>query len=96
MKILAISLGIILLVLALSLYIPFPSELLQPASLVSLRILDRNGYLLREVLSDKEGKSQWVSLQDISPNLILATVAAEDSRFYEHWGVDTRAILRAI
>ena len=96
MKILAISLGIILLVLTLSLYVPFPPELLQPASLVSLRILDRNGYLLREVLSDKEGKSQWVSLQDISPNLILATVTAEDSRFYEHWGVDTRAILRAI
>ena len=96
MKILAISLGIIFLVLALSLYIPFPPELLQPASVDSLRILDRNGYLLREVLSDKEGKSQWVSLQDISPNLILATVAAEDSRFYEHWGVDTRAILRAI
>ncbi len=95
MKILVISLGIILLVLALSLYVPFPPELLQPASLVSLRILDRNGYLLREVLSDEEGKSQRVSLQDISPNVILATVAAEDSRFYEHWGIDTRAILRA-
>ncbi len=95
MKILVISLGIILLVLALSLYVPFPPELLQPASLLSLRILDRNGYLLREVLSDKAGKSQWVSLQDISPNVILATVAAEDSRFYEHWGIDTRAILRA-
>lgn len=96
MKILIISLGIILLVLALSLYIPFAPELLQPASVISLRILDRNGYLLREVLSDKEGRSQWVSLEDISSNLILATVAAEDSRFYEHWGVDTRAILRAI
>lgn len=96
MKILVISLGIILLVLALSLYIPLPSELFQPAPVVSLKILDRNGYLLREVLSDKEGKSQWISLKDISPNLILATVAAEDSRFYEHWGIDTRAILRAI
>jgi len=96
MKILVILLGIILLVLALSLYIPFPPKLLQPASVVSLRILDRNGYLLREVLSDREGRSQWVSLQDISPNLILATVATEDSRFYEHWGIDTRAILRAI
>lgn len=95
MKILVISLGIILLVLALSLYIPFSPELLQSTSVVSLRILDRNGYLLREVLSDKEGRSQWVSLKDISPNVILATVAAEDSRFYEHWGIDTRAILRA-
>lgn len=95
MKILAVSLGIILLVFALSLYIPFPRETLQPASLASLKILDRNGYLLREVLSDKEGKSQWVALEDISPNMILATVAAEDSRFYEHWGIDTRAILRA-
>lgn len=90
-----ISLAIILLVFTLSLYIPFSPRLLQPASLVSLRILDRNGYLLREVLSDKEGKSQWVSLENISPNMILATVAAEDSRFYEHGGIDTRAILRA-
>ena len=95
MRILAIFLVIALLTLALSLYIPFPPVLLDPASLVSLRILDRNGYLLREVLSDEEGKGRWISLQDISPNVILATVAAEDGRFYEHWGIDIGAILRA-
>jgi penicillin-binding protein 1C len=79
----------------MSLYIPFPRELLQPASIVSLRIFDRRGNLLREVLSDEEGRGQWVSLQEIPRNVVLATLAAEDSRFYEHPGIDIKAVLRA-
>ena len=96
MKIFGVFLGSILMLLGVSLCIPFPQKALQPASIVSLRILDRNGNLLREVLSDKEGRSQWVSLQEISKDVISATLAAEDSRFYEHSGIDIRAILRAI
>lgn len=37
-----------------------------------------------------------VELKDISPRLVEATIAAEDSRFYEHPGVDARGIIRAI
>jgi penicillin-binding protein 1A len=37
-----------------------------------------------------------VELRDISKYLIDATIAAEDSRFYEHGGVDLRGIVRAI
>jgi len=96
MKILTVFGGVILLLAGISLYIPFPGKVLEPASVVSLRILDRKGSLLREVLSDREGRSQWLSLKEISPNVILATLAAEDSRFYKHPGIDVRAILRAI
>ncbi|TKJ45612.1 penicillin-binding protein 1C [Candidatus Aerophobetes bacterium Ae_b3b] len=96
MKIFSVSLGFVLVLLGVSLYIPFSRKALEPASVVSLRILDRKGNLLREVLSDQEGRSRWVSLPEISPNAILATLAAEDSRFYEHPGIDIRAIARAI
>lgn len=37
-----------------------------------------------------------VELRDISKYLIDATIAAEDSRFYEHGGVDLHGIIRAI
>ncbi len=35
---------------------------------------------------------EWVSLEDISPELIKAVIAAEDQRFYAHGGFDTREI----
>jgi membrane peptidoglycan carboxypeptidase len=38
---------------------------------------------------------KYVSISDISPNMLKAIVASEDSRFYDHHGVDTRGVLRA-
>ncbi|TVY10831.1 transglycosylase domain-containing protein [Paenibacillus cremeus] len=38
---------------------------------------------------------QQVTLQEISPNLIKATLAVEDRRFYEHYGFDPEGIARA-
>ncbi len=37
-----------------------------------------------------------VSIQQVPPHLIHAVLAAEDSRFYRHHGVDFRGILRAL
>ncbi|MEE9192272.1 MAG: penicillin-binding protein 1C [Candidatus Aerophobetes bacterium] len=95
MRIFGASFALVLVLISVSLYIPFPRGVLEPSSIVSLRILDRKGTLLREVLSSEEGTGQWVSLEDTSKNVVLATLAAEDSRFYEHPGIDIRAILRA-
>lgn len=39
---------------------------------------------------------QWVPLEDISPNVSRAVVAAEDANFCEHWGFDMAAIRAAI
>lgn len=48
----------------------------------------------------KEGKKpriihDWVSIEHISPNLVLAAVAAEDNNFSKHFGVDFDAIQKA-
>lgn len=38
---------------------------------------------------------KWVPLEDISPNLVRAVIAAEDARFCEHNGFDLEAIEKA-
>ncbi|CAI1008355.1 monofunctional biosynthetic peptidoglycan transglycosylase [Serratia quinivorans] len=39
--------------------------------------------------------SDWVSMDDISPQMALAVMAAEDQKFPEHWGFDVAAIEKA-
>ena len=49
-----------------------------------------------EVLAEFAGEKRiWVPISDISENIVNATLAAEDKRFYSHWGVNIGAILRA-
>jgi penicillin-binding protein 1C len=92
--------GIILLsgpiLFSASLYLPFPKGKLKPAPVISLSVVDRNGTLLREILSDEGGRCQWTSLEDISPHLMTATLAAEDRHFYFHPGINPLAIIRAL
>jgi monofunctional biosynthetic peptidoglycan transglycosylase len=40
-------------------------------------------------------KKEWMPLDDISPSMQLAVVAAEDNKFTEHWGFDFDAINKA-
>jgi 1A family penicillin-binding protein len=40
-------------------------------------------------------KGDRLAAQDLPPHLAQAIVAIEDRRFYQHWGVDIRGILRA-
>ncbi len=59
-------------------------------------MVDRSGNLLYPFLNQEE---QWCferNLEEISPRLIQATIAAEDQRFYIHPGVDPIAVLRAV
>ena len=41
-------------------------------------------------------RRRLVSIKQIPGDVIHAVLAAEDSRFFEHWGVDPRGILRAM
>lgn len=78
-----------------SIYFPFPKKKLSPAPVISLRLEDRNGLLLREVLSDEGGRCRWVGLEDVSPHLLKATIAAEDRDFFFHSGVHLFSVVRA-
>jgi len=62
----------------------------------SSQIYDRNGRLLHEIIDPTAGKRTYVSIDNISPYLQLATVATEDRNFYQHGGFDPIAIARAI
>ncbi|WPH15389.1 penicillin-binding protein 1C [Variovorax paradoxus] len=59
-------------------------------------VLDRNGELLQRVRTDASvRRGQWVALADVSPALRMAMVLSEDRRFYEHSGIDWRAVSSA-
>ena len=89
------SLLALLLFFIISLHLPIPKQKLNPAPVLSLRILDRDNNLLREVLSDEGGRCRWAGIEEISPDLLKATIAAEDRRFLRHRGISIPAIARA-
>jgi len=75
-----------------------------PMASVELPVTDQNSFVL---YLDNDGKikelqrifpennSEWVDLEDIPQNLINATIAIEDKRFYEHQGVDWITTVKA-
>jgi 1A family penicillin-binding protein len=87
-------------VLSLTLYRFYSRELPDPAQLAmhrpfeTTRIYARDGQrLLYELFAD--GQRTVVPLSDVPEALQHATIATEDADFYEHPGVDMRAIVRA-
>ena len=65
-----------------------------PRLFQTTRIYDRHGVLLAEVYD--EGRRTWVSLDQIAPNLINATIAVEDASYYTNSGVDPVRIVGAL
>jgi penicillin-binding protein 1C len=59
-------------------------------------LLDRHGVELQSLRIDMTARRlAWVPLDEISPALTRMVLQAEDQRFYEHGGVDLRAIGKA-
>ena len=58
------------------------------AQFETTRILDRNGDVLYEIIDPNAGRRTYVSLDEISPYLIAATIATEDKDFYTNPGFD--------
>ena len=52
--------------------------------------------MLRDAITGREIKHDWVDFADISPNLARAVVIAEDAAFCSHWGVDWNAVGEAL
>lgn len=72
-----------------SLLPPLPEPKLPAATVIT----DQNGRVIGQIY---EQKRYPVKLQDISPYVIQAVIAAEDRDFYLHQGLDPLGIMRAI
>jgi penicillin-binding protein 1A len=57
-------------------------------------MLDRNGERFSEFSEDNE-RRVWVGLAQIPEHVKMAFIAAEDKRFFQHQGIDERALVRA-
>ena len=57
------------------------------------RIYSSDGEVLDELFFEKR---IFVSLDQIPNNMKNAVIASEDRRFYDHWGIDSKSILRAV
>jgi len=81
--------------LYISIHVPLPAARLSSSNVESIRIVDRHGTLLREVLSTVDGRGRWIELKQISPHVLLALIHTEDRNFFYHNGVDPAAVVRA-
>ena len=61
-----------------------------------IRITDRSGQVLYEVLRDQGGSQMSVPLARIPAALRQATIDTEDTRFYTNPGIDPIGLLRAV
>lgn len=74
--------------------LPRPEKFTERKISQSTKIYDREGEtLLYEIF--KEEKREYVSLDLIPEHLKRAIITAEDATFYQHWGLNFKAILRA-
>ena len=60
---------------------------------VSIKVFDNQSRFVGRILPEKR---YWVSIDQIPAFLQNALVAIEDSRFYEHSGIDLRGVTRAL
>lgn len=76
-------------------YMPSLDELENPSYKFASQVISADGKVMKTWSYSKENRT-YVDYNDISPNLIKALIATEDVRFYEHSGIDGRAVLRAL
>ena len=62
----------------------------------SVRITDRNGRLLYEILPPESGRNTVLSIENIPQCLKDATIAVEDKNFYRNPGIDVGGIIRSL
>ncbi|MGJ5180422.1 penicillin-binding protein 1C [Bradyrhizobium oligotrophicum] len=90
-------LSLVAIVLALTAYTislgPLP---LREAKAVSTTVVDRHGKLLRAyAMADGRWRLPVSARKDVDPTYLKLLLAYEDQRFFDHHGVDPRALARA-
>jgi len=74
--------------------LPNPKKLSGTDFPESSQIYDRNGKIIYEIYTEK--RRQEVALDQIPENMVKATLAIEDSNFYNHFGFDFKGIIRGL
>jgi len=74
-------------------FMPSIEELANPKSVLATEIISSDNKVLGSYFKENRSK---VDYNDISSNVINALIATEDSRFYEHSGIDYKSLGRVI
>lgn len=74
-------------------FLPNPNTLLERSEELSTKLYDRSGTPIFEVYGDKN--RILITLDEVSPELVSATLATEDATFYQHQGYSPKAMVRA-
>ena len=74
---------------------PLPAGLLEEGGSSSTLVVDRSGVPLYEALSAEGTRSVKLTAANLPQQLVDATLAAEDRRFWSHVGIDPRSVVRA-
>ncbi|MGM0568099.1 MAG: penicillin-binding protein 1A, partial [Elusimicrobiota bacterium] len=72
--------------------LPSTSSLVQYRPELVTEVYDHKGKLINELFIERR---TLVPLQEMPDNLINALLAMEDTNFFNHWGLDITAVLRA-
>ncbi|HTN43501.1 MAG TPA: monofunctional biosynthetic peptidoglycan transglycosylase [Nitrospiria bacterium] len=96
-----VALGVLLLAIATGAWLGWIVATLPDARLIATykpeqatEVLDRNGIVLTQ-LTGEEFRI-WAPLSEISPNLQIAVIAAEDDTFFHHEGINYKAAWEAL
>jgi penicillin-binding protein 1A len=71
--------------------LPPTKQLENPETSLATEIFSKDGVVLGKYYAQNRSKVEY---DDLSPNLVNALVATEDARFYNHSGIDFKALLR--
>ncbi len=75
---------------------PLPAGLLDASASPSTVVVDRHGLPIYEALSAESTRAIALDSAALPPRLVAATLAAEDRRYFSHFGIDPVAIVRAL
>jgi penicillin-binding protein 1C len=93
----ALLIGLALAVTPLAAFVASPLDpaLIDYRPVTSVKLLDRDGRLLRELRSTADGRSTPLPPEELTAAVRTAFLAAEDHRFFGHLGLSPMAVLRA-
>ena len=73
--------------------LPSVEQISNPETKLATEIITEDGQVLGTFFRENRTPATF---DELSPNLVNALVATEDERFFEHSGIDARALARAI